>query len=280
MIYTVDQLIQEAGQLPPFPQTAQKALALIQSATVEVASLARVIGTDQVLAGQLLRWANSAYYGVENRIVTVQQALMVLGLNTVQELIMTYALSGPLNRPLPGYDLQRGELWQHALGTAIGAKLISQQRHLKIDEDAYFAGLLCDLGKLVFEQLLRQTQLNLSEAEASSFLGVERATFGVDHPALGAEIARRWLLPDHLVAAIAYHHEPQAAPGQPVLVAAVHVADVAMMLLGIGLGIDGLRYPLDEAALQRLGMTGEDLLPLVDQVAGQLSQAKELIYFS
>jgi HD-like signal output (HDOD) protein len=280
MTYTLDQLIREAGQLPPIPQAAQKALVLLRSPDAEASSLGRVIGTDQVLAAQVLRWANSAYYGIGNRIVTAQQAIMVLGMNVVQELIMNYAVSDQLQRPLPGYDLQRGELWQHALGTAIGAKLISKQRHLRIDEEAYFAGLLCDLGKLVFEKLLRQTNLNQPEWEQYPFLELERANFGLDHARLGAAIARHWQLPDNLVTAIAYHHEPQAAPEYPALVAAVHVADVSMMMLGVGLGIDGLRYHLDEVALQRLGMTGEELIPLIDQVTEQLSKAKELISFS
>jgi putative nucleotidyltransferase with HDIG domain len=278
MVYTLDQLIQEAGKLPPIPQAAHKALALIRNPEASAAGLARVISTDQVLAAQVLRWANSAYFGLSSAVVTVQQAIVVLGLNVVEELIMTSSVSDQLNRPAPGYDLQHGELWHHALGTAIGAKLISKQHRLQMDEEAYFAGLLCDIGKLVFERLLRETKINLAAVEEpQSFLEVERAHFGLDHAMLGAEIARCWSLPEDLVNAIAHHHEPHAAQDRPQLAAAIHVADVAMMLLGIGVGIDGLLYPLDEQALQCLGMTGDDLIVLVDDVSGQLSKAKELI---
>jgi putative nucleotidyltransferase with HDIG domain len=278
MKYSVDQLIKEADKIPPIPQAAQKALALIRTPEFSASNLARIIEMDQILTIQVLRWANSAYYGMENRIATVQQAVVVLGVDTMQELIMTYSFSDRLYKPLPGYDLQRGELWQHALGTAIGAKLVSKQLHLKIDEDAYFAGLLCDVGKLVFEKLLQDPDINLADWEQYSFLELERANFGIDHATLGAEIARRWQLPENLVTAIAYHHEPQAAEIHPLLVATVHVADVSMMTLGIGIGIDGLRYPLQEAALKRLGMTREDFFYLIEQVAEQLTKAKELIH--
>ena len=279
MEYSVDQLIREADKLPPIPQAAQKALALIRTPESNASSLARIIETDQVLTTQVLRWANSAYYGMENRISTVQQAIVVLGLDIIHELIMTYSFSDRLNKPLPGYDLQGGELWQHALGTAIGAKLISKQLHLKIDEDAYFAGLLCDVGKLVFEKLLRDADVNQAEWAHHSFLELERTTFGIDHAMLGAEIARRWRLPENLITSIAYHHEPQRAENYQTLVAAVHVADVSMMILGIGVGVDGLRYPLEEQALKRLGMNWEDLFHLIEQVTEQLAKAKEIIAF-
>lgn len=277
MKYSVDQLIKEADKLPPIPQAAQKALAMIRTPQSSASNLAQIIEMDQVLTMQVLRWANSAYYGMENRIATVQQAIVLLGLDTIQELIMTYCFSERLYGPLPGYELQRGELWQHALGTAIGAKLISKKFNLQIDEDAYFAGLLCDVGKLVFEKLLREPGINRPGWEQYSFLELERANFGIDHAMLGAEIARRWQLPETLVTAIAHHHDLQSAGKYPSLVAAVHVADVSMMILGIGIGIDGLRYPLQEEALKLLGMTSEDFFYLIEQVAEQLTKAKELI---
>jgi putative nucleotidyltransferase with HDIG domain len=276
MNYTIGQLLLEASKLPPIPQTAQRTLALMHNPEANATRLARIISTDQVLAARVLRWANSAYYGMESQIVTVKQAIVVLGTDTVQELIMSYSLSDQLNRPVSGYDLERGELWHHALGTAIGAKLISKHCCLKIDEEAYFAGLLCDIGKLIFEKLLREADAWQAEKDQDSFLNLERANFGIDHALLGAEIARHWQLPETLVDAIAYHHEPQAASGHPVLVAVVHVADIIMMILGIGIGVDGLRYSLDEKALKRLGMVEDDLIYLVDNVAAQLTESKEL----
>ena len=280
MNYSIHELIQEAGKLPPIPKAAQKALQLIRNPVSSAFDVAGVLGTDQVLSAQVLRRANSAYYGMENRIVTVQQATVVLGMNIIQELIMSSAISHYLDRPVSGYELQRGELWHHALGTAVGAKLISKRKHLKIDEEAYFAGLLCDIGKLIFGNLLKTIDLNSPEGECQSFLDVERANFGIDHARLGAEIARQWQLPENLVTAIAYHHEPQFAQEHQLLVAAIHIADVSMMILGIGIGIDGLRYPMEEDALKRTGMTWEDLFPLAEDVAEELMRAKEMAGYS
>jgi putative nucleotidyltransferase with HDIG domain len=275
--YPVEQFIQEASGLPPIPQTAQKALALIRDPETNAIDLAGVLASDQVLAARVLRWANSPYYGMESRIVTMKQAIVVLGMNIIQELVMTCSVSDYLNRPLPAYGLKRGELWHHALGTAVGAQLISRQRHLRIDQEAYYAGLLGDIGKLIFENHLHEIDLNGSEWGQRTFLDVERACFGIDHARLGAELARHWQLPENLVTAIAFHHEPQCAPKHRALVAAIHIADISMKVLGIGIGVDGVSYPLQQQSLELLGMTWDDLFKLSEQVAQELERAKELI---
>jgi putative nucleotidyltransferase with HDIG domain len=278
---SVSDLIQEAGKLPPFPRAAQKALELIRKPDSNAAGLAQILATDLVLSAQILRRANSAYYGMENRIVTVHQAIVLLGMNVIQDIIMASTASRYLDRALPGYDLQRGELWYHAMGTAVGARLISKRQRLNLNEEAYFAGLLCDIGKLIFSNLLQEEKMTDHELnwECQSFLEIERAHFGIDHAMLGAEIARQWQLPENLVTAIAYHHQPQFAPDHQSLVAAIHVADVSMMILGIGIGIDGLRYPLEEDTLKHIGMSWEDLFSLAEKVTTELAHAKKLIYF-
>lgn len=277
MQYSLDQLIKEAGKLPPIPQAVQKALAIIQNPDVDATQLSRIIETDQVLAAHVLRWSNSAYFGMMSGISTVKQAIVVLGLNKIQELIMTHGVSELMKSQLPGYELRNGDLWQHAVGTAIGAKLISKQQHLKIDEEAYAAGLLCDIGKVIFEKLLRDTDISQTNARQYSFLDIERNTFGVDHAQLGSEIARLWELPEYLASVIAHHHTPLEAGTHSLIASAVHVADSTMMLLGIGIGVDGLNYPLDLEALKQLNLTGADLMQLMEKISEQLSKAKELI---
>jgi putative nucleotidyltransferase with HDIG domain len=275
--YPIEQFIQEASILPPIPQTAQKALSVIRDPETNAGDLAGILASDQVLAARVLRWANSAYYGMENRIVTMRQAIVILGMNVIQELVMASSISDQMNQALPGYGLKRGELWHHALGTAVGAQLISKQYHLRIDQEAYYAGLLCDIGKLIFEKHLREISWDKSDWERRSFLEMERTFFGLDHGALGAELARHWQLPEQLVTAIAFHHEPQQAPRHQELVAAVHIADISMRVLGIGIGIDGLSYPLEHTTLTALQMSWDALFALSEQVREQLARAKELI---
>ena len=277
MRMSIDELIQRVGQLPPLPQAAQKALKLIQNPDTNMVDIGNVIAMDQVMASLVLRWANSAYYGLTNRVSTVQQAVVYLGQNTVQSLLLTASVMTYLDRPVPGYGLERGELWKHSVGVAGGARLVAAKFGRKVAEEAYHAGLLCDIGKLAFEVLLRTMDSNDPNWQGKSFSELEQTYFGIDHAVLGGEMARRWKLPESLVSAIIYHHRPSLAGENAVIASAVHIADSAMMMLGIGIGKDGLQYDLDPEAISILGWNENNLEDLFDRVSALVKEAEQFI---
>lgn len=271
---SVDELIRRVGELPPMPQVAQRALALIRNPESSMADLADLLAKDQAMAGLVLRWANSAYYALRSPAATVRQAVVYLGQNTIQSLVLAASVSAFLDKPAVGYGLDRGELWKHSVGMAGGARLVAAKFGRQVAEEAYHAGLLADMGKLAFEILLRDVDTSGPEWQGRAFSDLEAEHFGVDHATLGAEMARRWNLPQPLVEAIAYHHRPNLAGEGALLAAAVHVADAALMAMGIGLGRDGLQYVLDPLACERLGWTENDFPELVDRVAALVAEAE------
>ncbi|MBI3762774.1 MAG: HDOD domain-containing protein [Chloroflexi bacterium] len=273
----VNDLIRRVGELPPLPQVAHKALALIRNPDSSMAELADVLSLDQAMAGLVLRWANSAYYGLVHPVSTVRQAVVYLGQSTIQSLVLTASVAAVMERPAPGYGLDRGELWKHAVGVAAAARLVATRFGRQTAEEAYHAGLLCDIGKLAFEVLLRNVDTNSPEWQGRPFSDLEAAHFGIDHASLGAEMARRWNLPRPLVEAIAYHHRPAQAGEGAILAAAVHVADAAVMALGIGIGRDGLQYALDPAASERLGWSEASFGGLLDRVGPLVAEAEAFI---
>lgn len=275
----IDELIQLAGDLPPLPQVAQKALAMIRNQSSSMADVANVLAMDQAMASLVLRWANSAYYGLPSTVATVQQAVTFLGQNAIQSLILTASVSGYMNRPVPGYGLARGELWKHAIGVAAGARLVAIRRDRKLGEEAYHAGLLCDIGKLALEVVLRNRESTLIESQGKPFVEIETALAGIDHAALGAAMAQRWQLPSPLITAITYHHRPSQAPDNQLLTASVHIADAAMMMFGIGIGNDGLQYELDPNTLSLVGFQEADLENLFTQVTEMIKAAENFVGF-
>ncbi len=277
---TVEQLIKRAGDLPPIPQAAQKALMLIRNPETNVGDIAEVMAVDQVLTSLVLRWANSAFYGIGNHVATVHQAVMVLGLNTVQSLILASTVASYLDRPVPGYDMERGEMWKHAIGVATGARMLASRFGRQTAEEAYHAGLLCDIGKLAFEVLLRNVNLDHPDWKDLTFLELERAKFGIDHAALGGEMARRWNLPDVIVETITFHHTPLKAGEHVKVASAVHVADVAMMMLGQGVGKDGLQYKLDVEALKQLNINESGVTDLIERMTVQIKELEAFIGFN
>ncbi|MEA4906645.1 MAG: HDOD domain-containing protein [Anaerolineaceae bacterium] len=274
---TIDELIQRVGRLPPLPQAAQKALELIRNPHSNMADVARVLSMDEVMTSLVLRWANSAFFGLSNPVSTVQQAIVYLGQNTIQSLILTASVANFMDRPVPGYGLERGDLWKHAVGVAAGARIVGSRFGNQFAEEAYHAGLLCDIGKLAFEVLLRSPEVDLAAWEGHSFDELEKEYFGISHATLGAEMVRRWKLPTSLVAAITYHHNPTQAGEHVLLASTVHVADAAAMMLGIGIGTDGLQYELDEEALKLLNWNERSFEELFDKIESIVTEAENFI---
>jgi len=274
---SIEALIKQVGDLPPLPQVAQKALNLIRNPESNMNDLANVLVMDQGLTSTVLRWVNSPYYGLSSPVPTVQQAVVYLGQNTIQSLVLAASISTFLYRAVPGYALDRGDLWKHSIGVATGAQLVTKKFGSAVSEEAYHAGLLCDIGKLAFEVLLRNIDVSQINWEGRSFNELEIEIFGVDHARMGSEMAKRWRLPESLLKTIEFHHEPSRAGKYTVLSSAVHIADAAMMMLGIGLGKDGLRYNLDPVAFETLGWDDSRFSELFEKMEMAIEQAEAFI---
>ena len=273
----IDELVNQVGNLPPLPQAAQKALALIRDPKTNMSSVSDVLGKDQVLTSLILRMANSIYYGLTYPVTTVHQATVVLGQSTIQSIILAASVAPYLERPIPGYGLDRGELWRHSIGTAAGARIIAEPFGKEFAETAYHAGLLCDIGKLAFEFLLRKENLNTSAWKSLSFEDLENKYFGINHADLGAEIARRWRLAQPLIDAINFHHDPIKAGENSLLASTVHIADAAMMMMGVGIGVDGLQYKLDEFAVKQIDFNEQKMNDLIGRISEYVNEAEIFI---
>jgi HD-like signal output (HDOD) protein len=270
----LERIVRRIVDLKPLPQVAQRALMLINDSNKGLAEVAQVLTMDEALASMVLRWANSAYFGLARPVGTVQQAVVYLGESAVQSLVLTASMSSYFDQPMPGYGLDRGDLWRHAVGVAAGSKALLRGYQRSMAEEAYHAGLMCDIGKLAMDSLLREMNVPLERLKGVAFQDIEKSYFGVDHATLGGYMARRWKLPESLVTAIAYHHRPSGTREHLVITSAVHVADAAVMMMGIGVGKDGLRYPLDPVAFDTLGFREENLSSLFQLISAFLEKTE------
>ncbi|MBN2555100.1 MAG: HDOD domain-containing protein [Anaerolineales bacterium] len=272
----IHDLVRRVGDLPPVPMAAEAALAVIRNPSSGMVELAEVLSLDQALASLVVRWANSAYFGLIRPINTVREAVVYLGYQTVQSLILGGSLSSLLERAVPGYGLEKGELWKHSIAVAAGSRLIVRKLSPQKAEEAYLAGLLCDIGKLAMEVLLRDVD-TLSRPAPQTFVDMERDLFGFDHAQLGAEIARKWNLPSGLINTIEYHHRPSELEEVSVLVDAVHASDCAAVMMGIGIGNEGLEYELDPEALQRVGLEDHTYFELMGRIGPLVREAETFL---
>jgi putative nucleotidyltransferase with HDIG domain len=171
-----------------------------------------------------------------------------------------------MRRPLPGYALGAEQLWQHALGTAIGAAYVAERSGKAIPDTTFTAGLLHDIGKLAMSVWLDRklsALLKIAEIEGTPFDQVERRVLGYDHTEVGEHLVRKWNLPESLVMPVRWHHRPDEAPAGNPMVDCVHLADYFSMAMGLGIGGDGMRYVLSEGSFTRLSLSLDALPEMV-----------------
>jgi len=241
--------------------------------------LAKVIETDQAIATKVLRMANSAYYGSVGGVSSVQQASVVLGTKTLMELLNLACTSGPLSKILEGYDLDSGDLWKHSLAVAAGSRIIAKNRKPDLVEDAFSAGLIHDVGKLILNSYIfeRKEAFNRVVKEGKeTFLSAEKAVLGFDHGEIASEVCDKWQIPQHLSLAIRYHHDPLESEENE-LAYILHVADVTAMMTGIGGGIDGMLYRIHDKVLDFLEFGHADVTLLMSDIAEYVSRIVESV---
>jgi len=219
-------------ELPAFPAVALQLLSLLDNPEVPLKKIVDVLKVDPALAGELLRVANSALYGLVQRIDTVNHAVVVLGTENVKRLALTVSLGRYAQRFLRHEGLRI--CWHHSLACA----LLCEELYSHVEfpgitltkDRAYTAGLLHDIGRLamlVCYPVEYSNLLTVARQENFDQLECERQLFDIDHCAAGQWLAGHWNLPVEYSQAIAQHHQPALPPGFPALVrCACRLADL------------------------------------------------------
>ena len=234
-----------------------------------------------MLTGQVLRLVNSAYYALRVPVTSLARAIILLGLNTVKNLVLGTAILERLTGKNFYPALAMEAFWLHSIATAIGAKtLAGLMPQLPVDrEECFLAGLLHDIGKIPLNascvaQYARV--LETVENRGEVLHRVETQTLGVDHLTVGGLIADKWQLPALLGAAIRYHHDPERAedPYRPVAQITA-LANQLVNWFGIGSAGDTAAHRSFEAeAAQREDLAGIDLVALEATVLKEIDSAQ------
>jgi putative nucleotidyltransferase with HDIG domain len=258
------------SSFPSMPGVAAKLLALINDPDLNVTQIEQILRQDPGLTANLLRLTNSAYFGIPSKVGSVRQAVLLLGLKRLIQMVIASCVSALMNRPVPGYGLSPGELWRHSLAVTVAAEGLVKELNIDAAEEIFTAALLHDVGKLVLGDFVRDDYKKIEDilARGVSFEQAENMVLGINHAELGAEILRKWSLPAELVNAVRWHHDPGSAEQVDAMLDIVHVANVLCLMIGVGAGRDGLQYQPSEAAVERLGLEARHL----EKVASQTIQ--------
>lgn len=267
---SLDYIVSKVDDMKTLPTIITKIVSLAEDPDSTVDHMEREILKDQVLTTKILRLANSAYYGYARKISTISQATILLGFQAIKSIALASTVSVFLTSELKGYSLEKDALWTQSQTCAIISRYIGKHIKYHNPEEAYIAGLLRDIGKTILNQHMEKEYMEVLskvEGENISFLQAEKEILGFDHGEVGAKVAEKWNLPEDLVDAIGHHHTPELSDSNIQLVSIVHVADAITMMLGVGLGLDGLAYNLSPVAIETLGLDEEEFHNIISNVA-------------
>jgi putative nucleotidyltransferase with HDIG domain len=260
------------------PAAAAKTAALLLDSESDMSDIVQAIEYDPGLASNLLRIANSAYYGTREPIGSIRDAMVRLGTNQIYKMVVSWGFSPMAEQSIPGYGLAPGKLWEHSIAVAVGAEQLASALNVGPADHAFAAGLLHDIGKIAlgtFVEVDIDSILKIVTQEKVSFEVAEQQVLGIDHAEAGATLLENWNLPTNVVEASQWHHQPEFLTDESIVVDLVHVADTMCLMGGIGAGIEGTDYQTSPKTASRLhldAVTGDkvisEIMSKLDDVCG------------
>ena len=267
-------------ELPTIPAVLPKLLYLMESSGTNASDLADVISHDPAMTSKILKVANSAYYGFQQKISDLERAVPLLGFNMVKSLALSIGVISSLPSGGKNPYFSREGLWIHSLAVAtlmqeLGRRLSKGDR----SEYIFVIGLLHDIGKVVldqfFNELFRQALEEVEKLGNSKLHIAERRVIGVDHGEVGAMLLTRWRFPEVISNPIAVHHQTEIPEGTNANdVAMLRIADALPQELGLGEEGNPIPPEIHKADLKVLEMKGEEL----EDLKAYLNEVKDGIY--
>ncbi|MFQ5741304.1 MAG: HDOD domain-containing protein [Acidobacteriota bacterium] len=251
-------LVSQVDSLPAFPSLYAQVMREVQSSEPSLRKIGQVVSSDIGMTAKILQLVNSAFFGLPREVDNPAQAVGLLGINTIKTLVLTAHIFSQFQAIRLG-TVSSNVLWRHSLATGVLAAKIGKREKLdkKLRDQAFMAGLLHDLGKLVLASNLEELYGDLllrASAEEIPLWQIEREKWGTTHGEVGGYLLALWGLPDPIVDGLAFHHDPSRSGKNSFGVAGlVHVADVLEHEQS-GPGLSGVMPELDTEYVYRQGL--------------------------
>ena len=259
--------------------SAVRLMSLLRDPDADTDKTVQQIQYQPDLTAQLLRFANSVAYGGAGSIRSVREAFVRLGTAKILEIVtMAFAYS-TMQAAVEGYELERGDLWQHSIAVGITADEIARAFKIRAPDVTFTAAILHDIGKAVLGSFVAEKIAQIEERlleVGGAFDDEERDALGIDHAEVGAVILTKWQLPAELVDAVRCHHKPANARVDQLTTDIVHIADALCLSGGLGTGRDGLQYRPSKNALLRLNINTHVLELAACEATTRITEVKAL----
>ena len=210
--FEVKRIVQTLETLPSPPKIAANTLKILTTEAPDIDEVIKLVESDQAIVMKILKIVNSSYFGIQNHISSIQKAVVMLGFSEISCVLLGVTISESLLKPFRKKSARKQEfLWKHSLACAVCAEMIAKQIYPSFKNEAFIAGLLHDVGKLIIDETLPkmfdQVMDDCSE-QGTPWLEAEQSIIGIDHSTVGKWLAEKWNLGPLLAQAIWLHHHP------------------------------------------------------------------------
>ncbi|MFW7525576.1 HDOD domain-containing protein [Vibrio ostreicida] len=215
-------LISRLNELPRIHKILQELLDMVNKDEVDFGELSKKIATDQILSARLLRMANSAHFGGNKSVASVNEALLRVGTGPVRTLVVASVLSGVFHKV---QTLDMTQYWEDTFEVSVIASKIADETDMDTNE-VFTTGILHNIGELMIHTLVPEAavQINQRSEAGEDAIAVQEEILDITAPALGAKLAKAWKFPSPMVDAIANYYEPREAEISPKMATTLHLA--------------------------------------------------------
>lgn len=222
-----DKILKEIEGLPPLPHTLTRLISLCNNPDSDFKMIADDIEKNPALSADLLKLSNSALFANRNKVTSILQAVKVVGLKNIKNMLYVSGVRKILNDRYA--KLQ--DIWDHSNQCSYFVRIMAMDKSLiKLADKATVGGLLHDIGKLVLlsvdQNLYKKILSYQHERDLSNTTILEEIAVGLGHPTIGAQLARKWEFPEELIDIIEFHHRPFMNNNNTELVELVYLANM------------------------------------------------------
>ncbi|MBF0463978.1 MAG: HDOD domain-containing protein [Nitrospirae bacterium] len=276
------QMFEMVESMPAFPKSVHRIIELTSNINSNPKELVEVIEHDPVLILNILKLVNSASFGLSQKITSINHAVVYIGLNTVKNLALITSTLGVLpRRNHAGFDIDKFLL--HCLSVATISKLLAKRSGVadNVIFDYFLAGMLHDIGKIVFAQYLPdkfKLALAMAKEEKVTLYNAEQKVIGYDHAYIGSMLAEKWKLPSSLVDCISRHHSvtEEESKGSE-FIDYVFLANQITKQLGIGFAGEILLDTIPKRIFDRFGTDLPAIITSFENLDSEIEKAQLFI---
>jgi putative nucleotidyltransferase with HDIG domain len=226
--------VESLSTLPTLPVVAMELNRMLQDVDTPIEQLVALLERDQSMVLKILRLVNSSFFGLKNRVTNLRHAVTLLGYTTLQNAVVTVSVIDALKlkKDIGQFDIST--FWLHSIAVAVMGRHLATRTKLVPAEEAFTAGLLHDIGKVVLVNAFPDVFVRIIEtknAEQVTFYKTEQTLGSWPHTRIGSHLAKRWMLPDVLIETIRDHHQRTGSATDSPMADLIGVADCLVNIM-------------------------------------------------